>query len=65
MNEGIHADRTASEPQDRVTELIEQQTAMPTYHAARHQMRSCGLSPNARRGRSNNTLILVGRSATR
>ena len=28
MNEGIHADRTASEPQDRVTELIEQQTAI-------------------------------------
>jgi hypothetical protein len=37
MNEGIHADRTASEPQDRVTELIEQQTAMATYHAARHR----------------------------
>src|SRR5712672_2380485 len=28
MNEGIHADRIASEPQDRVTELIEQQTAI-------------------------------------
>src|ERR1700675_1555063 len=28
MNEGIHADRTASEPQDRVAELIEQQTAV-------------------------------------
>src|SRR6266481_99643 len=28
MNEGIRADRTASEPQDRVTELIEQQTAI-------------------------------------
>jgi signal transduction histidine kinase len=28
MNEGIHAERTASEPQDRVTELIEQQTAI-------------------------------------
>ena len=27
MNEGIHGERTASEPQDRVTELIEQQTA--------------------------------------
>jgi len=28
MNESIHAERTASEPQDRVTELIEQQTAI-------------------------------------
>src|SRR4030081_1259764 len=28
MNEGIHADRTASEPQDRVAELFEQQTAI-------------------------------------
>jgi C4-dicarboxylate-specific signal transduction histidine kinase len=28
MNEGIRAERTASEPQDRVTELIEQQTAI-------------------------------------
>ena len=28
MNESIHGERTASEPQDRVTELIEQQTAM-------------------------------------
>jgi GAF domain-containing protein len=28
MNEGIHADSTASEPQDRVAELIEQQTAI-------------------------------------
>ena len=28
MNEGIHGERTASEPQDRVTELIEQQTAI-------------------------------------
>ena len=28
MNEGIHRERTASEPQDRVTELIEQQTAI-------------------------------------
>ena len=28
MNEGIHAERTASELQDRVTELIEQQTAI-------------------------------------
>jgi C4-dicarboxylate-specific signal transduction histidine kinase len=28
MNEGIHAEITASEPQDRVTELIEQQTAI-------------------------------------
>ncbi|WP_198031216.1 sensor histidine kinase [Bradyrhizobium sp. th.b2] len=28
MNESIHADATASEPQDRVTELIEQQTAI-------------------------------------
>jgi signal transduction histidine kinase len=28
MNEGIHAERIASEPQDRVTELIEQQTAI-------------------------------------
>src|SRR6266852_1036095 len=28
MNEGIHAERTASEPQDRVTELIDQQTAI-------------------------------------
>src|SRR6202049_3532832 len=28
MNEGIHADRTASEPQDRVAELIGQQTAV-------------------------------------
>jgi signal transduction histidine kinase len=28
MNEGIHAEGTASEPQDRVTELIEQQTAI-------------------------------------
>src|SRR5712672_4265991 len=28
MNEGIHADRIASELQDRVTELIEQQTAI-------------------------------------
>ena len=28
MNQGIHADSTASEPQDRVAELIEQQTAI-------------------------------------
>src|SRR6201991_4976652 len=28
MNDGIHEERTASEPQDRVTELIEQQTAI-------------------------------------
>jgi signal transduction histidine kinase len=28
MNEGIHADRTASEPQDRMAELIEQQAAI-------------------------------------
>src|SRR5258707_3702597 len=28
MNESIHAERTASEPQDRLTELIEQQTAI-------------------------------------
>ncbi len=28
MNESVHADGTASEPQDRVTELIEQQTAI-------------------------------------
>jgi C4-dicarboxylate-specific signal transduction histidine kinase len=28
MNEGIHGEKTASEPEDRVTELIEQQTAI-------------------------------------
>jgi hypothetical protein len=28
MNEIIHRERTASEPQDRVTELIEQQAAI-------------------------------------
>jgi C4-dicarboxylate-specific signal transduction histidine kinase len=28
MNEGVHAEMTASEPQDRVTELIEQQAAI-------------------------------------
>src|SRR5258708_5337065 len=28
MNESIHGERTASEPQGRVTELIEQQTAI-------------------------------------
>src|ERR1700726_324460 len=28
MNENIHGERTASAPQDRVTELIEQQTAI-------------------------------------
>src|SRR6202043_3880781 len=28
MNEGVHAERTASVPQDRVTELIEQQMAI-------------------------------------
>src|SRR4029077_18508460 len=28
MNESINAERTASEPQDRVTELVEQQTAI-------------------------------------
>src|SRR5258708_23601472 len=28
MNESIHGGRTASEPQDRVTELTEQQTAI-------------------------------------
>ena len=28
MNEGIYAESTASEPQDRVTELIEQQAAI-------------------------------------
>src|ERR1700741_5064138 len=28
MNESIHGERTASEPQDRLTELIEQQTAI-------------------------------------
>ena len=28
MNENIHGEKTASEPQDRVTELVEQQTAI-------------------------------------
>src|SRR6478672_4077219 len=28
MNESIHGERTVSDPQDRVTELIEQQTAI-------------------------------------
>jgi hypothetical protein len=28
MNESIHGERTVSEPQDRVTELIEQQAAI-------------------------------------
>jgi hypothetical protein len=28
MNEGVHPEGTASEPQDRVAELIEQQTAI-------------------------------------
>src|ERR1700741_3978051 len=28
MNEGIHGERTASELEDRVTELVEQQTAI-------------------------------------
>src|ERR1700740_1885985 len=28
MNEPLHGERTASDPQDRVTELIEQQTAI-------------------------------------
>src|ERR1700723_4314027 len=28
MNESVHGERTASEPQDRVTELVEQQTAI-------------------------------------
>src|SRR5258708_34582842 len=28
MNESIHGERTAPEPQDRVTELVEQQTAI-------------------------------------
>src|ERR1700761_3923233 len=28
MNESIHGERAASEPQDRVTELVEQQTAI-------------------------------------
>ena len=28
MNESIHGEGTASEPQDRVTELIDQQTAI-------------------------------------
>ena len=28
MNESIHGERTASEPQDRATELIEQQAAI-------------------------------------
>ena len=28
MNESVHGERTASELQDRVTELIEQQTAI-------------------------------------
>jgi hypothetical protein len=28
MNESIHGERTAFEPQDRLTELIEQQTAI-------------------------------------
>src|SRR6267142_46766 len=28
MNESIHGEKVASEPQDRVTELIEQQTAI-------------------------------------
>src|SRR5271167_3464996 len=28
MNQSIHGERTASKPQDRVTELIEQQTAI-------------------------------------
>src|SRR5882762_415044 len=28
MNESVHGERTASEPQDRVTELIDQQTAI-------------------------------------
>jgi hypothetical protein len=29
MNEGIHGERTASEPQDRVTELIERKCCAP------------------------------------
>jgi hypothetical protein len=28
MSKSIHGERTASEPQDRVTELVEQQTAI-------------------------------------
>ena len=34
MNESIYGERTASEPQDRVTELIEQQTAISEVLAA-------------------------------
>jgi GAF domain-containing protein len=40
MNESIHGERTASEPQDRVTELIEQQTAISEV------LRAIGNSPH-------------------
>jgi hypothetical protein len=33
MNESVHGERTVSEPQDRVTELIEQQTATEVLRA--------------------------------
>ena len=41
MNESIHGERTASELQDRVTELIEQQTAISEV------LRAIASSPHA------------------
>jgi hypothetical protein len=48
MNESIHGERTASKPQDRVTELIEHQTAI-FGSAARHCELAARLAAHLRR----------------
>jgi hypothetical protein len=49
MNESIHGERTASEPQDRVTELIEQQTASRSNQAKFPQSPISGMRAARRR----------------
>jgi hypothetical protein len=44
MNESIHGERTASELQDRVTELIEQQTAISEVLPLRARRTTCSPS---------------------
>jgi hypothetical protein len=47
MSESIYRERTASEPQDRVTELIEQQTAISEVLRAPLRARRTTCSPSS------------------